>query len=150
VKVFLFVLSMFCATSAAFAGAWGFGSFENDSALDWLAECEKKGSVRFFEKTINAVSGQDYVEVDEGSSLVAAAEVIATVMGAPNPKAPKNISKCADKLPLTQATELASRARLALDLVADSKKSELAQLWMEKSQQSWVAAVSELKKRLTK
>lgn len=25
----------------AFAGAWGVGSFDNDDALDWIAELEK-------------------------------------------------------------------------------------------------------------
>jgi hypothetical protein len=147
-KLLLTAVFALLLCSTAFAGAWGAGSFENDSALDWLTQCERKGSLRFIEATIEVANKQSYIEVDEGSALVAAAEVVAAVAGRPNSKPAKNLANCTAKITLEEANKLAAKARTALERVMDTKKSELAQLWKEQNAQSWLAAISDLKNRL--
>lgn len=46
-------------------GAWGYGSFENDDALDWLAELE---DVSQLEEALDAVitNGGEYIETGDG------------------------------------------------------------------------------------
>ena len=64
-------------------GAWGEKAFENDAALDWLVELET-GDVATLRETLSAVAtahSDDYVDVDDGSRAVAAAEVVAAAFG---------------------------------------------------------------------
>lgn len=47
-------------------GAWGSGSFENDSALDWVAELGATSNAALLIETLTAVAhAERYVEVDE-------------------------------------------------------------------------------------
>jgi hypothetical protein len=58
-------------------GAWGEGNFENDSVLDWLAELGDAAQVK---AALDAVAGAPpdaYLEVDECSAALGAAEVLA-------------------------------------------------------------------------
>jgi hypothetical protein len=63
-------------------GAWGSGSFDNDSALDWLGDlADGDADLR---QTLEAAAGADadaYLEVDEASAAVAAAEIVAAGHG---------------------------------------------------------------------
>jgi hypothetical protein len=58
-------------------GAWGEKAFQNDSALDWLAEFEGRGVV-MLRKTLSRVADvpvDDYLDVDDGTCSIAAAEI---------------------------------------------------------------------------
>lgn len=56
-------------------GAWGERPFQNDSALDWLGELDEVEDLR---ATLASVAeADDYVEVDDGSAAIAAAEIVA-------------------------------------------------------------------------
>ena len=50
------VIAFLFATAAANAGAWGYKSFENDSALDWVENFLKPGGQNAVEKTIASVA----------------------------------------------------------------------------------------------
>ena len=74
-------------------GAWGTGSFENDAALDWLPELEEADGPDVLDRTLRRVTeaGDDYLEVDEGAAAIAAAEVVAALLGAPAPDLPDEV-----------------------------------------------------------
>lgn len=60
-------------------GAWGEKAFQNDSALDWLAELESDG-LAAIHAILSRVADSDeteYLDVDEGSAAIAAAEIVA-------------------------------------------------------------------------
>lgn len=60
-------------------GAWGAKAFQNDSALDWLAELESDGVAAIHEILSRVASSGDtqYVDADDGSAAIAAAEIVA-------------------------------------------------------------------------
>jgi hypothetical protein len=63
-------------------GAWGYGSFENDDALDFIDELQETGDfglVREIFKTV--LSETEYLEAPEGCKGVAAAEIVAASLG---------------------------------------------------------------------
>jgi len=62
-------------------GAWGIGSFDNDSARDFVQEIVEDGSVALRE-AFEVVLDPDlnFVEAEEGHRTLAAAEVLAAVL----------------------------------------------------------------------
>lgn len=64
-------------------GASGYSAFENDHALDWLAQLESAEDTSIFTDTFDAVlnAGEDYIEITEASNAIAAAEVVAALLG---------------------------------------------------------------------
>lgn len=61
-------------------GAWGHGSFQNDCALDWLAELEA-GGIEAIREALQP-SAHEYIEVDDASNAIAAAvEIVAAARG---------------------------------------------------------------------
>ena len=62
-------------------GAWGHGSFQNDSAMDWLDELPGSDRAMVREALERVVGASGYVEVDDGSAALAAAELIAAAHG---------------------------------------------------------------------
>ena len=60
-------------------GAWGHGSFSNDAALDWLAELRGGDPDLFGEALDRIVAAEDdvYLDVDDCSAALAAAEIVA-------------------------------------------------------------------------
>src|SRR5688572_29540528 len=65
-------------------GAWGHGSFDNDSALDFLGEIDDAESVLSVVRHVAGASASDYVDVDDASAVVVAAELVAASTGAPS------------------------------------------------------------------
>lgn len=61
-------------------GAWGKGPFDNDSAHDWLLDAEDVEPDQAVLDALEAVQGVDYIEVDEGSAVVAAATILLAAM----------------------------------------------------------------------
>jgi hypothetical protein len=135
-------------SSSAQAGAWGEGSFENDDALDWVGTCVRSISTSPVREALERALRGGYLEAPEGSSAVAAAEVVAAAKGRPNPKLPAELAtwlKRRGPQPLSQLAPLAMRA---LTRIRDPKTSELRQLWDEGKPAKWLAAVAELESRL--
>ena len=67
-------------------GAWGSRSFENDTACDWFYELEESG-VELIESTLLLVVEEtDEFDDAEESEAVAAAEIVATMAGRPDPE----------------------------------------------------------------
>ncbi len=63
-------------------GAWGYKSFENDAALDWLDCFKDRCNIGYLKETFDKVlQNNDYIEVDEGAAVIASAEFIAMLKG---------------------------------------------------------------------
>lgn len=132
----------------ATAGAWGYGSFENDSALDWVENFYKSDPVSGVEMAISSVvRGKNYLNVEVCCYAIAASEALAAAHGKPGPGVPADVLSTAKKLPARKVGALLSDARVALDNILNN--SELRELWEESSNyQKWRSTVLELRDRL--
>ncbi|MGZ8311552.1 MAG: DUF4259 domain-containing protein [Allosphingosinicella sp.] len=136
-------------------GAWGSGSFENDTALDWAEGVQSVTDVRRpFErlKEVTDAGGEDetaYIDADLASEAIAAAETVALLMGRTIPGFPEGLRER-----LRDAGEpddlLFHQARNAICHVL--RNSELAELWAESAAESgtnaWHAEITALVDRL--
>ncbi|MBX3031271.1 MAG: DUF4259 domain-containing protein [Chloroflexi bacterium] len=132
-------------------GAWGGGSFDNDDAMDWLAELEDSDDAEVLRSALDAVADADagdYVEVPDASCALAAAEVIAAGSGAPAASLPPEalawVSAHHDGV-------TAGMVRHAYQVVVRvAGDSELRELWDESAHRDeWRTVVIDLQRRLT-
>ena len=122
-------------------GAWGAGSFENDTAMDWAASVRSLDDVRRpFERLkteTDAHSGEAELVVDSdfGCELIAAAETVAMMLGRRVPDFPADLAQR-----LAGAGEpdslLFHQARNAV--LHAMRNSELAELWEEAAAESGI------------
>lgn len=132
----------------SFAGAWDVGSFENDSALDWAYELESARSVNFLSQTFNSIRNAQQLDVDACSAALAAAEVVASIHRGSLTHLPDEVMVWAKKHATDVTQALKNNAAETVSKCADSKVSEIAQLWEESSPSDWSAYISELQSRL--
>lgn len=136
-------------------GAWGSGSFENDTALDWAAGVRSVDDVRKpferLKRDTDGSTGEGELQLDSdfACELIAAAESVAMMMGRRIPHFPADLAER-----LADAGEpdslLFHQARNAVLHVL--RHSELAELWQEAAEESgvneWNAEISRLIDRL--
>jgi hypothetical protein len=130
-------------------GAWGHKSFENDSALDWLGDLTDSDA-SLVREALDAVAGADedaYLEVDEASAALAAAEIVAAALGKGDDRLNEDAALWLKENRDAVQSVGAARARLAVERVF--KSSELRELWDENGDGTeWHADVRELLNRL--
>jgi hypothetical protein len=143
----LLLLTLF-ASFAAQAGVWGAGSFENDYALDWAAQCAHSTDIGAVTRAFDGVLKSERIEAPEGSAAVVAAEIVAAALGKPSANLPKELRAWIQRQPQDKLSQLAPLAKKALVRIQDAKVSELQQLWSESKQNKWPAAIAELSGRL--
>ena len=119
-------------------GAWGSGSFENDTALDWAGGVESVADVsRPFDQvktdTDTAPEGPNLIlDADFASELIAAAETVAMMMGRRSRDFPEELAQSLasasepDDLLFHQARNGALHAM---------RNSELDELWEEAAEE---------------
>jgi hypothetical protein len=130
-------------------GAWGRGSFENDSALDWLENAFKPGGAAAVEAALRyAAEGPEdaYLDVDEASAVVAAAEFVAAARDGDVSRLGVAGNYLAAHRSALASPHLVPVARQALDRVL--RKSELRDLWTEGPDQGWLNEMNGLSARL--
>jgi hypothetical protein len=111
-------------------GAWGHGSFDNDDAGDWVAELSEAVGTEPVSEAFEAVLevGDNYLEVTEAGRGLAAAEVVAALLGRPPAVLPEEVTAwLAGKKPPKAA--LIKKAQRVVKRVL--KDSELKELWAE-------------------
>jgi Domain of unknown function (DUF4259) len=129
-------------------GAWGSGSFENDTALDWAAGVQSIDDVRAPFERLEAVGSGD-VDADLACEVIAAAEAVAMLMGRKSSDFPEDLQK---RLANAGApdNQLHHGARTAVMRVM--RNSELAELWQEGAVETgsneWLASLTGLIDRL--
>ena len=132
-------------------GASGVSLFEDDSALDMLAEYEHSGAavVARALDTANATPVTDDLDRDAGAAARAAAEIVAVALGdLPDAITQDQLARLnAHGTDVRALPDIKSRAKAAVNRII-SDNSELHELWMEGDQSAWVAAINDLQRRL--
>lgn len=130
-------------------GAWGPGNFENDGALDWVAELLEGGDDTTIRAAFGSVLGSDEgdVDVDDAAAALAAAEAVAAINGHPGGELPEELASRLRALRLAPADERTQLAVRAVERVA--ARSELQELWEESGpSEEWRSVVRDLLSRL--
>ena len=130
-------------------GAWGHGSFENDSALDWMDNAFRPGGAAAVEAALRYVaeSAEDAnIDVDEASAVVAAAEFVAAARDGDLSRLGTAQNDFAAHRQSLTSPRLLPLARKALARVL--RKSELQELWSEGQDKSWLDEMNNLLARL--
>ena len=131
-------------------GAWGPGPFDNDSALDFLADVlNGEGSWESVTGILTAIAEADddaYVDVDDASGALVAAELVAARHGKPLEYTPDEV--------LDWLKALGSPATLEHRLIAVAavrrvlENSELQELWEAGPDSEWTKAGEDIITRL--
>ena len=151
VNAFLVFLVTIFFSQIAVAGAWGMGPFENDDALDWVWELEESTDFSVIEAALRpATSSGSYIEAPSGSYAIAAAEVVAALMGNPAENLPSEISSWVATQEMKPGSNLIEWAKSAVTNVLSIEESELSQLWSEAGPgyDEWRDGLADLLKRL--
>jgi hypothetical protein len=127
-------------------GTWGAGSFDNDTAADWVYGLERASGYAWVEETLAPVArGEHLDDPYDGEVAIAAAEVVATAGGFPGPNVPPEVHAWAAREGVPPAP-LRSLAARAVRAVRDA--SELRAMWDEQSPEPWLEATADLVRRL--
>jgi hypothetical protein len=132
-------------------GAWGVGTFDNDTACDWAYGLEEADDFTLVRGTLDRVLtvGGDYLDSDTACEGLAACEVIARLKGKWGVRNPytETVDKWVEghaSLPYEGLVPLASAV---IDRVL-MKPSELLELWEEGDATDWKRAVQDLRGRV--
>lgn len=143
-------------------GTWGVGSFENDTALDWVGDLVESDSITGLEEAIRAAAPEEpglfrrllgskpanaYLDADIAVVALAAAAVVAVLRGAPPDGIPEELGPFLAKHRDRISPELAQQARKVV--VRIGKESELTELWAESDDgPRWLEELAKLDARL--
>jgi hypothetical protein len=135
-----------------FVGAWGIGTFENDTALDWTGDFEDDPSITALEAAFETIAPGTYAESDACSSALAAAELVAWAKHAGLPDFEPG-TKTVRFLAALKSADVARLAAVAASTVTRiGSESELQELWEESQENrptAWHGVLAELRSRLT-
>jgi hypothetical protein len=131
-------------------GAWGFGNFQNDAALEWVADLVELPSAgeAFVRKTLRtASSNAGELGANACCAALAAGEVVAIALGRPPKYVPEQLAGWMKENPGLfdrSDADLASAAAAAIEA-----GSELQELFDEgEPDDAWHAVVQDLLARL--
>lgn len=131
-------------------GAWSHNSFDNDDALDWIADLTESTGTKAIVDALDSVTdkAEDYIEAPECSIAIAAAEVVAAMNGKGAESLPPEVKEWLTGQSAAGAA-LTAKARSAVDAVLSN--SELKELWEENADDfpRWTALLNDLKSRLS-
>ncbi|HEY0036360.1 MAG TPA: DUF4259 domain-containing protein [Longimicrobium sp.] len=127
-------------------GAWGAGSFDNDDAVDWLADLEHARDLTPIDAAFAAVTGEGETGEADASVALAAAEVVAAIDGSPLADLPGEIVDWLASVGPPPDPGLTERARAAVQRVRSS--SGLKGLWGEGDPAEWYGHIDDLLRRL--
>ncbi|MGR6874022.1 DUF4259 domain-containing protein [Pseudomonas sp. HK3] len=142
------VLALMIVVSNAHAGSWGAGSFENDSAADWVYELESSKSPSFLLTVFAVVPPAGYIEVDTCSAAIAAADVVAALKDGKTKQLPKVVATWVKSNESGYKPNMATKALEVISFCKSMKRSELAQLWKEGQSNNWLSQISKIEARL--
>ena len=126
---------------------WGTGSFENEDAVNWIAELPSIDSDGLKKILVRAADESDYLEAPDASIVIAAAEVIAALKGAPAERAPREVMDWVGKSKTAWPPDSNQLAIRAVERVR--RNSELKDLWLQaEGLNEWIASLQELQNRL--
>jgi hypothetical protein len=130
-------------------GAWGVGTFDNDTACDWKYDLEKAKDLSIVVETLGAVLavGDDYLDSDEACNGLAACEVVARLKG--NWGTRNSYTESLDNWvlahPQSPSEEMVGDAVAVIERVL-TEPSELMELWEDNAE--WKESIEDLRKRV--
>lgn len=133
-------------TRGSDVGVWGPGSFENDGALDWLGILTEGTRLDPVADAFATVEAAEYAEAPDAEAAVAAAEIVAALLGRPSRSLPDEASAWVRAHPAMPSGTLVARASAALARIRSD--SEVKDLWEEGDASEWVACMDDLARRL--
>lgn len=132
-------------------GAWGYGNFNNDDALDWLSEFESTGAEAAAEEleSVSDMPEDEYLEAPQASAAVAAAAIVAAARDGDLSKLPQDARDAlAQHRDYLLDPQLAEQARRAVARIA--RQSELKELWEQGTGSGkWSREIADLSLRLS-
>ena len=132
-------------------GAWGFGIFDDDAALDFIYELENSGDeiAEAMAELFQAVNSADYIDSDEGAAVIVCSAIIDAAIN--NTEYEYLSNEHEDILAFaknSKLSELKNSAHSALEKVL-GENSEVNELWSEtEDYDSWKNTVASIKERL--
>lgn len=128
-------------------GAWGVQTFENDQALDFVADIVETNSLELVVSALDAIGPGIYLEAPDCESALVAAELIAALRGYPSPNLPDKVADWVRSSGLKADDTLSGMARVAVNRIGAA--SELRELWEDSTDfGAWEVAVRDLESRL--
>lgn len=133
-------------------GSWGTGTYDNDTAGDWVGDLADTDDLSLIEATLDQVldAGSDYLESPEAEEALAAADVIARLQGNPGESSAytEDVETWVAEHPLKIPPDLAHKAVKAIDRILKGP-SELLELWEEGEEvDDWRDEIKKLKARI--
>lgn len=125
-------------------GAWGAGSFENDTAMDFAGEIS---SAEDLLKPLCIENPEMYIDADLASEIIVVGECVAAMRGHPSDDIPDDLLKTVQTFGKpSRSLYLHTRDHLSAVL----ERGELLELWSEDDPSEFIEANHELIGRLNK
>lgn len=113
-------------------GTWGYRNFDNDTAADFAADFrDQHNEAMLLAALATAAEEEEYIEAEVASEALAAAEIVAAILGKPSKDFPADLIPVIVKLDAGESEDLRELAQEAVEAVR--KQSELQELWAETS-----------------
>ena len=74
-------------------GAWGIGNFDNDDAADWVYELAESDGTDVLVAALEGATSEGYLEAPVSCAALAAAEVVAALLGNAGKALPDEVRK---------------------------------------------------------
>lgn len=132
-------------------GAWGYRTFENDTAADWVLDLESTDDLTLVLAAIDEVisTGEGYLDQDVACRALAACEVLTRLRRDTGDSLPtiEGVDSWVVQHPTHVSPELLLRAASAIKRIL-APSSELRELWDEVGSQDWESEVRSLLDRV--
>lgn len=144
-----FCTALLCSSLAS-AGRWGADTLANDDALDLLAQVVPNGGAESIRSALDAaLAAASPLDDERASRALAAAELVAAMVGKPSSNLPARGKEWAALHSKDANKDLVQSAVKAVDrIVRDSETLELMHEGGAKDLQEWQASVTNLQARL--
>ena len=132
-------------------GAWGIGTFENDTACDFAAEVAEEGGLVVLEQALDRVlAATNYLEAPDAQEGLAAADIVARLNGSPGSRTAytAKIDAWVERSKMTPSEILIEKARRSITRIL-TEPSELLELWQDSGDFGvWKRSVEDVSRRL--
>ena len=136
-------------------GAWGHGYFEDDSALDFVAEVESHSDPKnLFRESLETAIDSEYLDYSDATAVIVACayidrQILGTPFSSPEQEEPMGVDTFSERNPGIDLSDLRQMAVNALKKVI-GENSELNELWEENEEEYplWKAGIEEMIGRL--
>lgn len=130
-------------------GTWSYEPFGNDTAGDWAYGLDENPDLSYLQDAFEKVlaNGEEYLEAPDAEEAIAAAEVLAKVLGrgTQTDAYTESVDRWVGNLKSTPSAELRRKASEAL-LRVMAEDSEITELWSEaEGAKEWRASIDRLR-----